>query len=193
VFSENFPITDSRNNFVLEFIDYFIDPPRYAIEECIERGLTYSVPLKAKLKLYCTDPEHEDLPTMLPVDGALPSFDVDEAGSFVLGLLENAGAREGVVAGIREAAAGLTWDRTAAGYLDVYGRSLARDPRPVSRALATFGVGRVELTPRESLLLDVYRRRRGFRLAVDGGLSLGASVLAMIRRVRSPTRGDGGR
>ena len=51
VFSENFPITDSRNNFVLEFLDYFIDPPRYALEECIERGLTYSVPLKAKLKL----------------------------------------------------------------------------------------------------------------------------------------------
>ncbi len=58
VFSENFPITDARNQFVLEFLDYFIDPPRYAIEECIERGLTYSVPLKAKLKLYCTDPEH---------------------------------------------------------------------------------------------------------------------------------------
>jgi len=60
VFSENFPITDARNNFVLEFLDYFIDPPRYSIEECIERGLTYSVPLKAKLRLYCTDPEHED-------------------------------------------------------------------------------------------------------------------------------------
>ena len=55
VFSENFPITDARNNFVLEFLDYFIDPPRYSIEECIERGLTYSVPLKAKLKLFCTD------------------------------------------------------------------------------------------------------------------------------------------
>ena len=65
VFNENFPITDSRNNFVLEFIDYFIDPPRYAIEECIERGLTYSVPLKAKLKLYCTDPEHEDFETIV--------------------------------------------------------------------------------------------------------------------------------
>jgi DNA-directed RNA polymerase subunit beta len=65
VFSENFPITDSRNNFVLEFLDYFIDPPRYAIEECIERGLTYSVPLKAKLKLYCTDPEHEDFETIV--------------------------------------------------------------------------------------------------------------------------------
>ena len=60
VFSENFPIMDTRNNFVLEFLDYYIDPPRYSIEECLERGLTYSVPLKAKLKLYCTDPEHVD-------------------------------------------------------------------------------------------------------------------------------------
>ena len=63
VFSENFPITDTRNNFVLEFIDYYIDPPRYSIEECLEMGLTYSVPLKAKLKLSCTDPEHEDFAT----------------------------------------------------------------------------------------------------------------------------------
>ncbi|MDI9545637.1 MAG: DNA-directed RNA polymerase subunit beta [Bacteroidales bacterium] len=63
VFSESFPITDTRNNFVLEFIDYYVDPPRYTIEECIERGLTYSVPLKAKLKLYCTDPDHEDFET----------------------------------------------------------------------------------------------------------------------------------
>ncbi len=65
VFCENFPITDARNNFVLEFLDYFIDPPRYSIEECLERGLTYSVPLKAKLKLYCTDPEHEDFETII--------------------------------------------------------------------------------------------------------------------------------
>jgi len=65
VFQENFPITDTRNNFVLEFIDYFIDPPRYTIDECLERGLTYSVPLKAKLKLYCTDPEHEDFDTVI--------------------------------------------------------------------------------------------------------------------------------
>ena len=65
VFSENFPITDTRNQFVLEFLDYFIDPPRYSITECIERGLTYSVPLKAKLKLYCTDPEHEDFETIV--------------------------------------------------------------------------------------------------------------------------------
>jgi len=65
VFAENFPITDTRNQFVLEFLDYFIDPPRYTIDECIERGLTYSVPLKAKLKLYCTDPEHEDFETIV--------------------------------------------------------------------------------------------------------------------------------
>ena len=65
VFNENFPISDARNNFVLEFLDYFIDPPRYTIEECIERGLTYSVPLKAKLKLYCTDTEHEEFKTIV--------------------------------------------------------------------------------------------------------------------------------
>ena len=65
VFSENFPITDTRNNFILEFLDYQVDPPRYSIDECIERGLTYSVPLKAKLKLYCTDPEHEDFDTVI--------------------------------------------------------------------------------------------------------------------------------
>ncbi|QXP51868.1 MULTISPECIES: DNA-directed RNA polymerase subunit beta [unclassified Cellulophaga] len=64
-FQENFPITDTRNQFVLEFLDYFIDPPRYSIQECIERGLTHSVPLKARLKLYCTDPEHEDFETIV--------------------------------------------------------------------------------------------------------------------------------
>jgi DNA-directed RNA polymerase subunit beta len=65
VFAENFPISDSRNIFVLEFLDYFIDPPRYDIQECIERGLTYSVPLKAKLKLSCNDEEHEDFETIV--------------------------------------------------------------------------------------------------------------------------------
>ena len=64
VFNDHFPITDSRNNFVLEFLDYSIDPPRYTIEECIQRGLTFKVPLKAKLKLYCTDPDHEDFETI---------------------------------------------------------------------------------------------------------------------------------
>ncbi|MBQ0124225.1 MAG: DNA-directed RNA polymerase subunit beta [Bacteroidales bacterium] len=65
VFQEVFPITDTRNNFVLEFIDYFIDPPRYSMDECLDRGLSYSVPLKAKLKLYCTDEEHEDFDTVI--------------------------------------------------------------------------------------------------------------------------------
>ena len=65
VFAENFPIADTRNNFVLEFIDYYIDEPRYSIQECLERGLTYCVPLKAKLKLYCTDPDHEDFDTVV--------------------------------------------------------------------------------------------------------------------------------
>jgi DNA-directed RNA polymerase subunit beta len=64
-FTDNFPITDTRNQFVLEFLDYFVDPPRYSIQECIERGLTHSVPLKARLKLYCTDPEHEDFETIV--------------------------------------------------------------------------------------------------------------------------------
>jgi len=64
-FEELFPITDSRNNFVLEFIDYTIDPPRYSIEECISRGLTFKVPLKVKLKLYCTDADHEDFETIV--------------------------------------------------------------------------------------------------------------------------------
>ena len=84
VFSENFPITDTRNQFVLEFLDYFIDPPRYSIEECIERGLTYSVPLKAKLKLYCTDPEHEDFETIVQdvYLGSIPYM--TPKGSFVV-------------------------------------------------------------------------------------------------------------
>ncbi len=65
VFQENFPISDTRNIFLLEFLDYFIDPPRYSIEECIERGLTYSLPLKAKLRLSCNDEEHEDFETQI--------------------------------------------------------------------------------------------------------------------------------
>ena len=84
VFSENFPITDTRNNFVLEFLDYFVDPPRYSIEECIDRGLTYSVPLKAKLYLYCTDPDHEDFaPVIQDVYlGTIPYM--TEQGTFVI-------------------------------------------------------------------------------------------------------------
>ncbi|OPZ15249.1 MAG: DNA-directed RNA polymerase subunit beta [Bacteroidetes bacterium ADurb.BinA261] len=84
VFMENFPITDTRNNFVLEFLDYYVDPPRYSIDECIDRGLTYSVPLKAKLYLYCTDPDHEDFaPVIQDVYlGTIPYM--TERGTFVI-------------------------------------------------------------------------------------------------------------
>jgi len=83
-FSETFPITDTRNQFVLEFLDYFVDPPRYTIRECIERGLTYSVPLKARLKLYCTDEEHEDFETVVQdvYLGSIPYM--TDSGSFVI-------------------------------------------------------------------------------------------------------------
>ena len=84
VFSENFPIADTRNNFVLEFLDYYIDPPRYTIRECLEQGLTYNVPLKAKLKLYCTDPDHEDFDTVIQdvYLGSIPYM--TEQGTFVI-------------------------------------------------------------------------------------------------------------
>ena len=84
VFAENFPIADTRNNFVLEFLDYYIDPPRYTIDECIERGLTYSVPLKAKLKLYCTDPDHEDFATVIQDVYLGPIPYMTEKGTFVI-------------------------------------------------------------------------------------------------------------
>ena len=84
VFAENFPIADTRNNFVLEFIDYYIDEPRYSIKECLERGLTYSVPLKAKLKLYCTDPDHEDFDTVVQdvFLGSIPYM--SDNGTFII-------------------------------------------------------------------------------------------------------------
>ena len=84
VFAENFPIADTRNNYVLEFLDYYIDPPRYTIEECLERGLTYSVPLKAKLKLYCTDPDHEDFDTTIQDVYLGPIPYMTEQGTFVI-------------------------------------------------------------------------------------------------------------
>ncbi len=84
VFAENFPIADTRNNFVLEFLDYYIDPPRYSIDECLERGLTYSVPLKAKLKLYCTDPDHEDFDTTIQDVYLGPIPYMTEQGTFVI-------------------------------------------------------------------------------------------------------------
>ena len=84
VFSENFPISDTRNNFTLEFLDYYIDPPRYTIEECLQRGYSYSVPLKARLKLSCTDPEHEDFTTEIEnvYLGQIPYM--TEKGTFVI-------------------------------------------------------------------------------------------------------------
>ena len=84
VFSENFPIADTRNNFVLEFLDYYIDPPRYTIEECLTRGLTYSVPLKAKLKLYCNDPDHEDFDTVIQDVYLGPIPYMTDKGTFVI-------------------------------------------------------------------------------------------------------------
>ena len=84
VFAENFPIADTRNNFVLEFLDYYIDPPRYTIDECLDHGLTYSVPLKAKLKLYCTDPDHEEFDTVIEdvYLGTIPYM--TDKGTFVI-------------------------------------------------------------------------------------------------------------
>ncbi len=84
VFSENFPIADTRNNFVLEFLDYYIDPPRYSIEECLEHGYTYSVPLKAKLKLYCTDPDHTDFDTVLQDVFLGPIPYMTPSGTFII-------------------------------------------------------------------------------------------------------------
>jgi len=84
VFTENFPIADTRNNFVLEFLDYYLDPPRYTMDECIARGLTYSVPLKAKMKLYCTDPEHEDFDTVIQDVYLGPIPYMTDRGTFII-------------------------------------------------------------------------------------------------------------
>lgn len=84
VFAENFPISDTRNNFVLEFLDYYIDPPRYSIEECLIGGLTYSVPLRAKLKLYCTDPDHEDFDTQIQDVFLGPIPYMTDNGTFII-------------------------------------------------------------------------------------------------------------
>lgn len=84
VFAENFPIADTRNNFVLEFLDYYVDPPKYTIAECLDRGLTYSVPLKAKLKLYCTDPDHEDFDTVIQDVYLGPIPYMTDSGTFVI-------------------------------------------------------------------------------------------------------------
>ncbi|HBJ77272.1 MAG TPA: DNA-directed RNA polymerase subunit beta [Porphyromonadaceae bacterium] len=84
VFAENFPIADIRNSFVLEFLDYYVDPPRYSVDECLERGLTYSVPLKAKMKLYCNDPEHEDFATVIQDVFLGPIPYMTQQGTFII-------------------------------------------------------------------------------------------------------------
>jgi glycosyltransferase involved in cell wall biosynthesis len=143
----------------------------------------------ASLGTACVYAHRSSMRELLPDKGALPSFDLDEAGPFVLSLLESDPARKRVVAEIAAVASWLTWDRAAAGYLEVYGRALAREPRTISRLL--LGVdpsGRRQPTQREALLLDVYRRRRGFRLAVDGLLRTGSVALHGARRIRRKER-----
>jgi glycosyltransferase involved in cell wall biosynthesis len=132
----------------------------------------------------CAYTHRASMRELLPPLGALPSFDVEEAGSFVLGLLEDEAARARVVAAITDAARPLTWDRTAAGYLQVYDRALARDPRGVSRLLLSVPPKDSRVTARESVILDIYRRRRAFRLAVDGVIRAGALGLRMARRLQ---------
>jgi glycosyltransferase involved in cell wall biosynthesis len=124
---------------------------------------------------------------LLPASGGLPSFDVDEAGPHVLSLLESTPARERVVLDVAHAARELTWERTAAGYIGVYARALERDPRAVSRHLIGISPGgrTAGLTDREAVVLDVYRRRRAFRTAVDGVLRVGFGALRHARTLRA--------
>jgi glycosyltransferase involved in cell wall biosynthesis len=121
----------------------------------------------------------------LPEVGALPSFDVEEAGDFVLGLLDDPKARARIVDAISAVAAGLTWDRTAAGYLEVYGRALGRDARGVDRRLLSLVPRRERLleTRAEVVLIDVYRRRRGFRMVADAGIGVAQAVRRAMRRL----------
>ena len=139
----------------------------------------------------CVYTHRASMRDLLPSIGALPSFDIEEAGAFVLRLLEDDAARARVVAGIADAARPLTWDRTAAGYLEVYRRALAREPRGVSRLLLSVGSKASPVTARESMVVDVYRRRRGFRLAVDAALQTGAVGLRIARRLRGGRKHPG--
>jgi glycosyltransferase involved in cell wall biosynthesis len=133
----------------------------------------------------CLYTHRSSMRELLPGVGALPSFDVEEAGGFVHGVLESEAARSAVVAAISEVARTLTWDRTAAGYLEVYGRALERDPRSVSRLLVSVPPKASRMTAREAVVIDVYRRRRAFRLVVDGALRAGAAGLRAGRRLRA--------
>ena len=138
VFKENFPITDTRNIFNLEFLDYFVDPPRYTIEECIERGLTYSVPLKAKLRLSCNDEEHVDFQTIVQdvFLGNIPYM--TPRGTFVINGAERVGvAVEAVLGRHRRYEAGQPEQRPAHGFLQKQHPDMAcGDPLAAQRGFA---------------------------------------------------------
>ena len=121
----------------------------------------------------------------LPPDGALPSFDLDESGAFVHEVLESSARREQVVSAVMASASGLTWDRTAAGYVDVYARAIDRPARGVSRVLLQTSAARSSASEMESLLLEVYRRRRAFQVGADAAIRGGALVLRAGRVVKA--------
>ena len=140
----------------------------------------------AALGTACVYTYGSSMKELLPQVGGLPSFDLEEAGPFVAGLLASDARRREVVEAIGAAATDLTWDRAAAGYLEVYDRALAREPRPVSRRLLDLipGPDRTLRADSEVLLVDVYRRRRGFRLAADAAVGAGQAAVGGARRAR---------
>jgi glycosyltransferase involved in cell wall biosynthesis len=140
----------------------------------------------AALGTACVYTYGSSMQELLPAEGGLPSFDLEEAGPFVAGLLESGERRSALVGAIESAASELTWDRAAAGYLEVYERALAREPRPVSRRLLALipGPERTLRPGSEVLLVDVYRRRRGFRVAADAVVGAGQVAVRGARRAR---------
>ena len=139
----------------------------------------------AALGTACAYAHRSSMSELLPAAGALPSFDLDDAGRFVFGLLDSSAARTNVVEEIRTAARSLTWDRTAEGYLEVYERALGREPRGVSRGLLSLvpGPEKVLKTRSEVDLVNVYRRRRGVRLVLDSILGASRRALRGARHV----------
>ena len=148
----------------------------------------------AALGTACVYTYGSSMKELLPQVGGLPSFDLEEAGPFVAGLLASDARRREVVEAIDAAARDLTWDRAAAGYLEVYDRALAREPRPVSRRLLDLipGPDRTLRADSEVLLVDVYRRRRGFRLAADAAVGAGRAAMGGVRRARGWASGSDG-
>lgn len=142
----------------------------------------------AALGTACVYARRSAMGELLPPAGCLPSFDVDEAGTFVLGLLDDRDARMHIVDQIASVASGLTWDRTAAGYLEVYDRALARPASAFTGVLAADRELQGRLTSREAVLIDVYRRRHGVRLLLDATLRAGTTALRGARRLRGGRR-----